>query len=129
MQKLYSTDREKDRLAEKCQYGGGKGLPNEMLHPAGPLPSDLRAEAAERARVAKEWRKRRGEPEPVPGAPPPKPDLRTERVELITNEISDRQQFLEGMRAAGLQNETTRRVEHEIACRKHELERAAKEVK
>lgn len=54
-----STLAEKARVQEKFQYGGGKALPEEMIHWKGPLPSQLRRDALERERVEKEWRKRR----------------------------------------------------------------------
>ena len=122
--RAYSTDAEKARMQEKFQFGGGKGLPEEMTHPEGPLPSALRAEKKEQERVAKEWRKRRGEPEPAPGAPPPRPDVRRELVETIAAEIDDRQTFLDHMHKLGQHNDNTRRVEAEIAARKHELTKA-----
>ena len=121
----FSTDNEKARLQEVCTYGGGKGLPQEMIMPKGPLPSELRAELKEEQRVAKEWRKRRGEPEPAPRAAPPPPDLRVELVDTISAEIDDRQRFLDSMAKLGQHNDNTRRIESEIATRKHELSKAA----
>jgi len=123
--RVFSTEDEKARLQEKCQYGGGKGLPREMTMPAGPCPSELRAELKEEQRVAKEWRKRRGEPEPAPRAAPPPPDLRVELVDTISAEIDDRQRFLDSMAKLGQHNDNTRRIESEIATRKHELSKAA----
>lgn len=120
----YSTEAEKARVQEKFQFGGGKGLPEEMTHPSGPLPSDLRAAKKEEQRVAKEWRKRRGEPEPRPGAPPPARDVRLELVETITQEINDRQSFVSQMHKLGQNNDNTRRIEMEIQTRKHELAKA-----
>lgn len=117
-------ENEKIRMQEKFQYGGGKGLPKEMTHPSGPLPSELRAEAKEQARVAKEWRKRRGEPEPAPNQPAPRPDIKVEMVEHITREIDDRQKFVDSMHKLGQYNENTRRIEQEIQTRKFELGKA-----
>lgn len=97
-----------------------------MTQARGPLPSELRAAAKEEARVAKEWRKRRGEPEPMARAAPPAPfDHRSELVDAISREIDDREAFLKNARTMGVNRETTRRVEFEIATRKGELERAA----
>ena len=123
--KAYSTEESKRRLQEQCQYGGGKGLPDEFLHPVGPTPSSLRVEAKERERVAKAWRSKRGEAEPAAHRPPPPPDVRLELVETLNSEISDRRTFLEQMSKLGQgQNDTTRRIEHEIDCRHHELQKA-----
>ena len=119
----FSTDNEKARLQEVCTYGGGKGLPQEMIMPKGPLPSELRAELKEEQRVAKEWRKRRGEPEPAPAAAP-KTDLRVEMVDHIAREIDDRQRFLDSMAKLGQSNENTRRIETEIHMKKNELAKA-----
>ncbi len=49
----FSTESEKDRLAEKFQYGGGAALPEEMTHHVSELPSDIRRRQAEADRVEK----------------------------------------------------------------------------
>ena len=124
-----STDAEKARLQEIAQFGGGKALPDEMTNGKTTLPSTLRAQALEEARVEKEWRKRRGEPEFKAGAALLEKDVTTQKIEQISREIDDRAVFLEEAKAMGLKGENVRRVEFEISARKHELERSAKALR
>lgn len=49
---------EKERLQEKFQFGGGKGLPDEMLPGKGPIPSELRDAQKEQLRIQKAWQDR-----------------------------------------------------------------------
>ncbi|CAM9472234.1 unnamed protein product, partial [Phaeothamnion confervicola] len=58
--KAVATDDEKERLAERFAYGGGKGLPDELTAPRQPIPSEERARQLEEQRVAAAWRRRRG---------------------------------------------------------------------
>ncbi|KAJ1460348.1 hypothetical protein M885DRAFT_509291, partial [Pelagophyceae sp. CCMP2097] len=125
--KPVSTDEEKARLQERCEWGGGKALPAEMTQAGGALPSKAAAQAKERARVNAVWRRRRGEPEPsAPSSGPA--DLATQRVEMLTREIEDRQKYLVNMTKLGVHNDATRRVDTEITIRKHELRKAVRAV-
>ncbi|KAJ8600526.1 hypothetical protein CTAYLR_009219 [Chrysophaeum taylorii] len=121
-----STMDEKMRFQERCQFGGGKALPDELLHPSGPLPSEARRLAAERARVEDASRRRRGEPPPPPqntSAPPS--DVKTQLVEAINNEIAERRAFVEKMVTLGHgRTDAVRDVERQISIRTRELQRA-----
>lgn len=119
-----STAAEKARVQEICQYGGGKALPDEMTHPSGPLPSQLKSRARERKRVAKEWYKRRGD-DPPDEPQVSQPDVATQLVDAIAAEIDDREAYLDRLLQLGQgHTQQAREVQHEISIRTRELHKA-----
>ena len=118
-----STEAEKMRLQEKFQFGGGKALPEEMLQGAGPIPSEARQAEREQKRVQKEWQARRGLSQDVRPETTEKTDVRTNLIDHISDEIQDRQNYLNGLKALGQKpNDNTRHIQLEIDLRHNELQ-------
>ena len=46
-----ATAEEKAKVQERFEFGGGRCLPEELTHHAGPLPSEMVAKRKERERV------------------------------------------------------------------------------
>ena len=138
----YGTDVEKDRLREVFTHGGGCGLPRELTHPEGPLPSEILGRAKERERIesAKERRRarRNGETEattsPWPGRDEGDVDRGSESAAdaddlfaQIAEEIRERRRFqntMEEMGGGGVGASSGRKkVSEEISARLDELMR------
>lgn len=123
--KAIATEDEKIRLAEKNFYGGGKGLPLELTNPAQPIPSELAARRREADRIARAQRRREGLPEEseMP-ASAPQPTL----FDQVANEVEERQQYLQDMKASGLpiKPDVERRIMAEIDTRVAQLHKMQK---
>jgi len=127
--KPFSTDAEKAKVQERFEFGGGRCLPEELTHHAGPLPSEMVAKRKERERVEKAWETRRGgdtqcgaagAPAAAAGAPNKENSALAEQIML---EIEERQAFLRDMQALGQGKKHERQVASEIAVRMRELEK------
>jgi hypothetical protein len=103
--KAVSTEEEKDRLAERFTFGGGKALPDELTIQKTVIPSHARAEAAEQERIMTVMARRAGEDLPAPGDPQdPSPERSAKELlyDQIMDEIDERQQYIARARKTGI---------------------------
>ncbi|CAM9399688.1 unnamed protein product [Choristocarpus tenellus] len=123
-------DNEKERLAERFEFGGGKALPDEMTTPAGTTPSEERWKQLEANRVARVRRRRKGLPEEVVkdfGHRGEGDSLEFTMFDQVASEIEERQKFLLDARASGVPFDDEPRIKAEISQRISELDRLRKE--
>lgn len=103
--KAVSTDAEKDKYSQICTFKGGKGLPDEMLHPRGeaPFEREQRRELQKREQQDRDRRAARRGEAPARVAPAPKAPLshRESLATQISAEIQERCDHLEEMEALG----------------------------
>ncbi|CAM9248552.1 unnamed protein product [Chrysoparadoxa australica] len=119
-----ATDQEKDRLAEKFTFGGGKALPEELTNPTIPIPSVVASKQREAKRVAAVMRKRQGLPEEIEAAPATQPETEPyDMFEQLACEVEERQRYLTEIEADGLSisRDETRRIQAEINHRLGQL--------
>jgi hypothetical protein len=125
----YSAEAEKDRLSEVFTHKGGRALPNELTHPVGPVPSEVRQRAAEQRRIdeARAVRRARLNGGVDPLAKPYAPahvDERSHKDKLfdqIYSEVKDRRDHQEAMEAAGGGKDTRQKTAADISSRLSKL--------
>jgi len=125
----YSAESEKDRLSEVFTHKGGRALPNELTHPVGPAPSEVRQKMAEQRRIdeARSIRRARlnGGVDPLAKEEVPVAvDERSHKdmmFDQIQGEIMDRRNHQEAMEAAGGGKDTRSKTAAEISSRLSKL--------
>jgi hypothetical protein len=120
-----STDAEKDKYSQICAFKGGKGLPEELLQPIGEAPFELEAKRKEADRLSKLRIKYRG-PDAVP-VQSRQLSHREVMATQLTQEINERCDYLDSMKAIGASVAETAVVRAEIAQRVAELKRMDQE--
>lgn len=120
----FSNDHEKERLNQIFAFKGGKGLPEELLHPVGETPMERQQRMKEKERI-ETIRMKRGlvtlQPSNSFSA---KLSVQEQLAEQITAEINDRTSYVEEMRKLGtLKPDVERKLKAEIASKVSELSR------
>lgn len=120
--KPISSESEKDRFTQICEYKGGKALPSELIAPSRETPLELKAKFQERERLEKVYNKRAGvtESRSTMTAVSHEEDM----IRQIESEIEERRQHLHDMVAIGsLSASDESRLKAEINKRVLEIER------
>ncbi len=119
--KAVSSDSEKDRLAQICEYKGGKGLPSQVIVPAREAPFERAGRLKEEERMEKVRAKHRKSGPAVA----PTPMSAAEELKMqISREVSERCDYLEEMKSMGaLDPQKERAIKQEISFRVNELKR------
>lgn len=136
-QNVIYSEEEKNKLNEINTYRGGKGLPTDLTHPVGPMPSEMQRQEkeADRVRLAREKRRFRmngcntrneSDKTDVPIAEKPKGSKEV-LFEQILDEIKDRRSWQLQMEACGEGGHSRRTVSFEISARVQELYRLDKQ--
>jgi len=115
--KPISTDEEKDRFSQVCEYKGGKALPAELLTPA---HAETPYEINEKLKAKERFDKLRGKQAQTKVL---KKELSLEEqlAEQISIEIDERRKHLEDMYKIGVSVEEENRIKGEISKRIDEL--------
>jgi len=127
--KAYSSDREKDRLSQIFTYKGGKALPGDIMPPLStgltPFEMQERKENLAKQDAVRVHRglaaRQRGLDASVPYEPP-----RSEHAKLqqqILDEINERTEYIEEMKAMGIKTKDENKIRAEITMRLAELEK------
>ena len=120
--KAVSTEYEKDRFSQVCEYKGGKALPQELIAPARDTPFELLEKKKESDRIAKVRMKRAGiSEESLKHRESPALSYKEQLAQQIASEIDDRRQHLTDMLKIGLSAAEEARMTAEIRRRITEL--------
>lgn len=116
-----SSDKEKERLAQICEYKGGKGLPAEMVGAVMEAPFERANRLREVDRIEKVRAKYRTSVPVAPAAPLSHSEIMKQQ---ITGEINERIDYLEEMRlVGGIDRRKETQLKSEVAQRLTELKR------
>lgn len=116
-----SSEEEKERLSQICTYKGGKALPMNCVLPTGEAPFEMAAKARQENMALKHRLQRTGE-SAVKQAPKGVISAEEQLTIQICQEIDERREFLEEMKASGgLSAEREAAVRSEIAQRLREV--------
>jgi hypothetical protein len=124
----FSTDAEKERLAEVFTHKGGHALPAELTNMVGPMPSEIRQRQAEFQRVeeAKASRRARlnGGVDPMEKAAvaaAPERSVKDQLFDQVYSEICERRAHQELLEETGEGAATRRSIANEISARVSKL--------
>lgn len=122
--KPISSESEKDRLSQICEYKGGKALPSELIAPSRDTPLELKAKSEERERIEKVYNKRSGISDTAKPAIRGPVSHEEEMIEQIISEIEERREYIRDMASMGsLSAADESRLKAEISKRVVEIER------
>jgi hypothetical protein len=122
--KPVSTESEKNRLSELCEYKGGKALPAALIAPIRETPTEILTRKKEIERIENIRNNRTGLNQMHTSIKKTRELSHKEQLaEQIANEIDERRQYLVTMKDAGLLPEEEIRISNEIRKRIQELSR------
>ena len=119
--KPISTEDEKERLSQMCEYKGGKALPAELIAPPRDTPLEMQQKKKEKDRLAAIQMKRSGAVHQTRQAVPL--SATEQLAEQLSSEIDERRQHLEEMYVPGLSPADEVRIKAEIFIRVAELQK------
>ena len=119
--KPISTEDEKERLSQMCEYKGGKALPAELIAPPRDTPLEMQQKKKEKDRLAAIQMKRSGAVHQTRQAVPL--SATEQLAEQISSEIDERRQHLEEMYVLGISPTDEARIKAEISIRVAELQK------
>lgn len=120
--KPISSDMEKDRLNQIFTYKGGKSLPEELTLPVGETPFEIADRAKEKDRIDA-IRRKRGLMIVKSADSIPILSYNEQLAQQITEEIKERTNYLQEMKAIGIKPQLERQLKQELSTKVGELNR------